>query len=283
MGWRGVLRSVSAASNRSRRANERAQRVRERAGTKLDAIEDRIDRETARDAEKIRQFEEKIRSRPVSHGALRFDAAERRFSFKPIADDSGALRWTIDIAMTCDAAKWSAALIVGPLTLKPLEICVSEYGVFLALESSRNSDGRAPKLLFKSDPARNRVYLATGGRAYQALEGTIDSPDIDGTVLLAFPLPRSDAQSGELIVQTEAGKVSVQLELLTAGWNALAAANESVSEKFARQCEEAFASTRGQIAETRQMLNQKASGCALVVGAFLVGVAAAIGNVIYQI
>lgn len=278
MGWRGVLRSMSAASNRSRRANERAQRALDRAGSKVDAIEGQIDREIARDTEKIRQFEEKIRTKPISHGSLRFNRAERRFVFKSIADDSGALRWTIDISLTCDAAQWSGALVVGTLTLQPLEVCISQYGVVIAMEASRNGDGRPPKLLFKSDPARNRVYLSTGGKVYQALEGTFDSPDIDRTVLVAFPLPASDAQSGDIIIQTEHGNVHAHL-VLSAGWSALAASNESVSEKFARQCEESLAPTRQQIAETRQMIHQKASGCALVVGGFLLSLTAVAGAI----
>jgi hypothetical protein len=271
MGWKGALRSFSAASNRSKRASEQAERSRDRAGARIDRIEGGIEAELARDRGKVEQFEAKLTARPITSGGLAFDAARSRWSFKALSDETGVMRWTLSVALDSDAATWSGPIAAGSLGLDPHAIAVSTYGVFVAFKRESTGTKKPPKLLYRSDPSRNQLYLTVEGVNYRAIEGTLDSPDIDGIGIVAFPLPDSDAPNGEIRLQTDAGTVSATVTMAQGGWRSLAAAESSLAKRFEEQADAVLAETRGQIEATRAKIAQKSSGCALVVAAFLLG------------
>ncbi len=273
MGWKGALRSISAANNRAKRAQERAARTREKASTQIDRIEDRLEVELARDRARVEQFEAKTTARPITAGGLTYDPKADRWAFKQISDDTGAMRWTLNVALSSDRATWSKPIVLGALSLAPCAIAVSAYGVFVAFKCEVSGSNKRPKLLFRSEPTRNRLYLTVGDVNYRAIEGTIDSPDIDGVGVVAFPLPSSDSLTGEVRLLTDDGTLSTEVSLQT-GWRTLASAEDSLAKLFEKHADAALAETRRQIADTRQKISQRSSGCAIFVGALMLGATA---------
>jgi hypothetical protein len=267
MGWKGFIRSASAASRRAQRETESRSRKIAKASDKLDRIEERLDHEVARDMDRVRQFEAALRERPISAGALKYEVRDSKWNFKPLSDQTGELRWSLGVSFASDSANFGTPLEFSGVKLLPTSIAVTTYGVYVAFVRQGTAK-RSAKLLYRSEPARNRIYLSVDGKNFRALEGTLDSPDIDGNVIVAFPLPQSDASVGEIRISDDGAPISMQVRL-SESWSSLAGRTQSIVDQFEAQANQAFAGHRKQIEQVRGKLKSN-SGCSVVIGSLLV-------------
>lgn len=267
MGWKGFLRSASASGRRVQRESESRSKRTAKASDKLDRIEERLDQEVSRDMDRVRQFEAALRERPISAGGLKYEVQDSKWNFKPLSDQTGELRWSLGVSFASDPAEFGPPLEFAGVKLSPTAIAVTTYGVYLAFVR-QGAAKRSAKLLYRSEPARNRIYLSVDGRNLRALEGTLDAPDVDGNVIVAFPLPPSDACAGEIRISDDGAPISMQVGL-SESWSALAGKTRSIVDQFEVQANEAFAGHRKQIEQVRSKLKAN-SGCSVVIGTLLI-------------
>jgi hypothetical protein len=152
----------------------------------LGRMDDRIDTEVFKDKAKVQQFESRLREKPISLCGLNYSLHDKRWSLKPIVDDTGNFKWTVAASYENDQVDFGSALVDGDLKLEPIAAAVTSTGIYVAFRRSGTTK-RAQKILFRNDPSRNRLFITIDGRNYRALEGTVDQPDIDGISIAAFP------------------------------------------------------------------------------------------------
>ncbi len=193
MGWRGVLRSAIAASRATERDRQRRTNAASRAHDRIDRIVDSLETETERDLDKLRRLEEKIHAKPISASGIQYDPETRRWAFKQLGDNTGQLKWTLNLALTSDAISADSPIIDAGRTYELLAASATRWAVFAAFKVSTNiANGRATKLFNKTNPLANKVLLTSNGVSHRALEGQLDLElpiPGNGIAIIAFPLP----------------------------------------------------------------------------------------------
>lgn len=195
MGWRGALRSAIAASRAAERDSQRRARALQRGHDQVDRVVDRLNAEVERDMEKLGRIEERLYVKPLSASGIHYDAETRRWAFEKMGDQTGGLKWSLDLGFPSDSVAATKTVVDGVRSYEFVDLAATRWGVFVAFRVSNVEEGSRPTKLFnKSNPSENRLFLQSGGTRYRALEGQIDKavPAPGGDIaLVAFPLPKS--------------------------------------------------------------------------------------------
>lgn len=215
MGWRGVLRSAVAASRAADRDSQRRARAVQRGHDRIDRLMDGLDTEVERDLERLRKFEEKIYIKPLSASGISYDPRTRGWAFKPLRDDTGKLKWSLDLELQSEGTPSSGSATEAGRTFEVIEVTATRWAVFVACRISTAFDGgKCTKLFNKTNPSANRLTLVSGGVRYRALEGQLDM-DIpipgEDIALVAFPLPKvcGDDLAIEFLFKSGASRIPV--------------------------------------------------------------------------
>src|SRR5688572_14813927 len=176
-------------------------------------------------------------SHPFSAGGLKFDGT--RWSFKSLSDQTGSMRWTLNTTFGSDAAVWSGDLDLPGVKLHPEAIAVSSYGIFVAFSSSVAPGKKPPKLLHRSDRRRNALLIEFAGKETVALEGTVDTPDIKGLGVVAFPLPETIGRTFRIAAVLASGRHTIDVEL-EADPSTLSAESKNMVDQFDSQVRSAL-------------------------------------------
>lgn len=190
MGWRGAMRSAAAAQRRSQRQSERQVSQITRLADGIDREMEKFDAEQRRDLAKMAEAEQRMTERPLSAGGLTFDRSRGVWSFKEIADRTGACTWSLVMELTSAQDHFIGdAVVNGARSYRAIALAFSRWGTFVAFEvAACSSVGKPRKLFTKSDPTKNRLFLRCGATLHQAIEGDLDRDLIGaGVVIAAFP------------------------------------------------------------------------------------------------
>lgn len=204
MGWRGVLRSVAAASRAADRERQRGDRALQRGHDQIDRVVGKLDAEVERDLQKLQRFEEKLRAQPLSASGLRYES-DGQWVAKQLRDDTGMITWKMDLGIKSDGFSGGGAVADANRTYELVALAATRWGVLTAFRVSVAAVGvpqRPTKLFKRADPGTNRLVLVCNGVLYRALEGQLDRDVPAGAsefALVAFPLPK-DA-SADLSIQ----------------------------------------------------------------------------------
>lgn len=157
----------------------------------VDRIVNKLDSEMERDLNKVAQLEEKIFAKPVSFGEAKYDPKSDMWKFRTLVNDTGQLKWKLDVSFRSDATTSGAIVNDGKRTYELIAIAITRWGVLLAFQISDDGQSKSTKLFNKTDPLKNKVFTNIGDKAFQAIDGNLDlelSSATPATGVAAFPL-----------------------------------------------------------------------------------------------
>lgn len=180
MGWRGAMRSLSAAARRAEREQQRQANQEARLHRKAQSLLDSLSHEAERSLRKVEAFEEKIYQAPVKTLKLRYDESDA-WICQPLVEQTRQLSYSIGPRFVSDAVSF------GPTTIEfegrlfsLLAFCATEYATFVAIaveNSKRPGAGRkSRRILNKSNPEESSVFLISDEQVFYAFDGNIDGP-----------------------------------------------------------------------------------------------------------
>lgn len=261
MGWRGVTRSLIAASRAAERENARRTNAINRARQNIGRISDRLDSEIRRDLEKVGLLDIKMAEKPITFGEIAFrpdtnDCYSRRF-----ADNKGAIKWSFALKFTPEVAV-SGVVEDGCRIYELMAAMLTRWGVVLAFRISVRGSGRSTKLLSKSNPANNKIFLIADGVAYRAIDGDLDTQLPPGTSshgVVAFPLPPGEPLDLAVDLVLRGGSSRLQIPAFPDAAFDKARNEPSLVDMVKSEFEKATASTRADVASAHAELDEKAS------------------------
>lgn len=185
MGWKGTLRSMNAASRRTRLAAERRSRavsqIQSRATTTLAALS----REIEKEIDRIEKYEEKVSTQPSKTLGLEHDA-QTGWTTTPFKEQTGKLTYTVKYTppSITDAVFEPQAVDIGGVQISPRALSVSQYFTAIAFDATASADGggRILKLTFPKNPESSRIALASPtGDVFTPLDTNLDGRLFAGT------------------------------------------------------------------------------------------------------
>lgn len=281
MGWRGVTRSLIAASRAAERENARRANAINRARRNVDKVSDRLDSEIHRDLEKIGLLDIKMAEKPISFGEIAFRPETNDCYSRQFADNKGAIKWSFALKFTPEVAV-SGVVEDGCRTYELTAAVLTRWGIVLAFKISLSGSGRSTKLLSKSNPANNKIFLIADGIAYRAIDGDLDMQLPPGTSnhgVVAFPLPPGEPSDLAVEFVLRGGSSRLQIPAFPDAAFDKARNEPSLVDMVKSEFEKATASTRAEVASAHAELDEKAStGGGWWWVAILVGVIVLIGT-----
>jgi hypothetical protein len=237
-----------------------------------------VDAEFEREMQKVASLEDKIRAKPILASGIQYDTAADSWFMKRFGDEAGTIKWGLRLEFTPANATFGDAVCGGNRTYHLLSVACTKWAVYAAFELSANtSQEKTTKLLSRTDPTRNRVFLISSSSRLQAIEGTLDlelfgpHPAVG---LVAFPVPQGSAKnvSIEFVFKSGPGRIPIlfgdedvfQRESMSDGLV------EAVRNLLGTH----LASFKGDAEKTKEEIGRMAarrSGCLLLVILFFLG------------
>lgn len=142
MGWKGTLRSISAAGNRARRESERREREASRALGKLE-------RSSEEALTKVKSFETRLQSNPIRALDLKY-VKDTGLQSKPIDIDVGLFSGSLDLKIQGAGPNPVESLETlespeGSLSVRPLNFLLTRWATLVPFEVSHNSPEFHPR------------------------------------------------------------------------------------------------------------------------------------------
>jgi hypothetical protein len=147
-------------------------------------------------------------------------------------------------------------------------VAVTRWCALIAFRVTSLSGDRPTKLLNKTNPANNKVFLITDGVPNQALDGDLDAQiptDSSVVAIAAFPLPAGEPSELSIEFLFKAGAVRIPLPSLAPTTFAEARTAPTLVDIVKAKLTEATAETRAEIAATRTELEKRASSSSALV------------------
>jgi hypothetical protein len=270
MGWRGVLRSMAAASRAAERDRQRREQAVQRAHDQVDKTVDRFDQEVERDVAKIAAIEQKVLAKPLTASGIAYNPETQRWSFKEIVDNTGQLTWKLALEFSSDQVVADKAVADGPRAYELIAFAATRWASYAAFRVSISAVGPATRLFNKTNPANNRVFLTSTGTSHRAIEGQldVDVPIPGSTIaLVAFPPFKSAAVDLSIDFLLKGGTARMQLSAPSQTLFSHAAATPSLVERFRTKMSERVDDVHGQARNTKakiEKLRNSGSGCLVV-------------------
>lgn len=156
MGWKGTLRSVSAASKRAARESEKQTNAANRGHSKIDKNIDQI-------ISKAASFETKLASDPIKTLGLRYDE-HAGFTSQPFELSSELFNGSINLVQSSSSNDVSFSprqFTTDNFSITPLDFLFTRWGAILAVKiENLDEDYRIKTPWFKkSDPHSSAIYL----------------------------------------------------------------------------------------------------------------------------
>jgi hypothetical protein len=251
-----------AASRAAERDSQRRQRAFQRGHDQIDRIVDRLESEIERDLEKIRKIEARILANPISASGMRYNEQDRRWSLKELADNTGNIKWSLDVNFGADAIASDTSITNGGRIYDLIAAAATRWAVFVAVRVTAASNGRPTKLFNKRDSTANKVILKSGGVLYRALEGQLDIElPIPGSdvAIVAFPLPKGQAADVAIEFLLKNGTSRMPLRVENASLFAEALTSKTLVEQAREKFEAQTAPVKAQATEVKADLVKKAN------------------------
>lgn len=262
MGWRGVTRSLVAASRAAERDRIKRANAIERAQRQVDRVADSLDSELARDLDKVARAEQKLTSKPVTLGGASYQPADDQWSLKRLADETGKLTWSAQITFKSDATSSGSVVSDRGRTYEFVALAATRWCVLVAFRVSSTSDERPTKLLGKTNPTANKVFLIADGSSQQAMDGDLDAQiaiDSSSIAVVAFPSPSGEPAELSIEFHFKDGASRISLPTLAPQTLTNARIAPTLVDIVKAKLGEATASTRSEIEATRAELQERAS------------------------
>lgn len=273
MGWRGALRSLSAANNAAQREQKKRLNAAARAHGQIDRLIGQVERELEGEVAKVAELENKIRLKPLSASGMTFDPSTGRFNLKKIGDDKGKIIWEAQVGFDSDPATWTPGVVDGARGYQPIAITTTRLGVFVAFMVSQIAEGpKATKLFSKTDASKNAVFLNVNGHRYQAIEGQLDLPlfgPAPAIALVGFPLPNLVFQAASIDFHFKAGPARIAIGFADPNIFLQPLTGQSLADQVRAMLEEQYHPARQQAEQLKAQIAAKAksSGCLIIVAA----------------
>ena len=278
MGWRGVTRSLIAASRAAERNRTRHSNAVHRASNTIDKASSRLESEIAREIERVLQLETKMVAKPITFGELTYSPVTNDWSSKRFADNTGAIKWSFALKFSVDAAI-HGTLDNGGQVYELMAMAATKYGVLLAFKITGAADGRPTKLLNKTSPAANKVFLIADGAAHRAIDGDVSSQVPIGSSLIAtiaFPLPPGEPADLSFEFALKAGPYRFKVPHLPPDTFLTARNGPSLVDTLKTELNNATADARTNLDSARSSLQRKSGS-----GAFWLLVLILVGLVVF--
>lgn len=193
MGWRGVTRSLVAASRAAERERVRRVNALERIQSQVDRVEYGLDSELARDLDKVARAEKKLANSPISSGGVRYQPADDQWALKPLSDETGKVTWSAQIAFKSAATSSGVVARDNGRTYELIAVAVTRWCVLVAFRVGNTMGSARPtKLLNRTNSINNKVFMIADGVSQRALDGDLDAQiptDSSAVAVVAFALP----------------------------------------------------------------------------------------------
>lgn len=287
MGWKGTMRSISAAGNRAARASERHSRAVSRIQSKAGSVLAALDSEVEKELQRIEKFEEKVSAHPVK--ALQLWYENGAWSTAPFKEQTGRITYSVQYKVPSqDVSFTPGAVEIGGVTITPRAISASQYFTAIAFDASpaAGEGGRVLKLVYPNKPEASRVAIASPtGEIFNPLDTNLDGRLFPGTtragivtfepftagvdwfeILFEAPPRKGQAEGDTVRVRVTAPTMSADMAACLAGPNIL----ENLTEQLRAQQQQAHANVAEQVKKATS------SGCSVVVALALLGTAAAV-------
>lgn len=262
MGWRGVTRSLVAASRAAERDRVKRANAIERAQRQVDRVADNLDSELARDLDKVARAEQKLTSKPVTLGGASYQPADDQWSLKRLADETGKLTWSAQITFKSDATSSGTVAADRGRTYELIAVAITRWCVLAAFRVSSTGDARPTRLLNKTNPTANKVFLISDGSSQQAMDGDLDAQiaiDSSTIAVVAFPSPSGEPSELSIEFQFRDGASRISLPSLAPQTFAKARTAPTLVDIVRSKLTEATTETRSEIAATRAKLEERSS------------------------
>lgn len=256
MGWRGVTRSLIAASRAADRAREKRARIVHRAQDKLEKDSDRMESEIRRELGRVSELEQKLRARPISYGQLEYNPKDGTWTSRQFGDNTGQVTWSFRVKLPTDS--YGDGLITEKgRDYELISIAVTRWFVLMAFRVTDAHSGRATKLLNKTNPGNNKVFLVADGVAIRAIDGNLDIDVPTGAsfvAAVAFPTPSGAPQNISVEFMLKEGPARIEYLRIPVSAFDIARTQESLLLAVEKKINEAMQKTRSTIASCKEEL-----------------------------
>lgn len=213
MGWKGTVRSIQAAGNRAKREQDKAERARYRAFTKVDRNVDQV-------MKKARSLETKLEQDPIKALSLTYVEGEG-FNSEPFAIQtelfSGTVSLTKDAGVTDEEVSFQPPRFDTITSfVQPLNILITSWGTIVAFKVGnddsdfqmrvgwvKKSDPRSSKILLLDEEESQYYYPFASSVSGQVIPG---HPRIGLIVFEPFRRPTSTIQLHFSDIQLQGGR-----------------------------------------------------------------------------
>ena len=136
MGWKGTMRSISAASNRAARASDRRSRAVSKIHSKAGSVLAALDAEVEKELQRIRKLEEKVCEQPIKALQLWYEGGGA-VQTAPFKEQTGRITYSIQYKPpTQDVSFEPGAVEIGGITITPRAVSVSQYFTAVAFDAT---------------------------------------------------------------------------------------------------------------------------------------------------
>jgi len=171
MGWKSFVRGSEARRKRSEKFNTS------------------LLNEGQKELNKIRNFEEKILTKPISGAGLNFFPPSR-WEMNGIEDHSGKITFSLQPTFPSDAFTFSADSVgFEKRNLKPISCCISQFGTYIAFNISYSSDvpgKKTTKIFSKTKPESSLIALRSGSQVWFPIDAKLDFQLIPNSIFVGL-------------------------------------------------------------------------------------------------
>ncbi len=248
MGWKSFVRSSEARRKKNEKFNTS------------------LVNEGQKELNKIRNFEDKILTKPISGAGLKFFPPSR-WEMNGIEDHSGKITFSFQPKFTTDALTFSADSVgFEKRTLRLISCCISQFGTYLAFNISYSPDvpgKKTTKLFSKTKPECSLIALRSGSQVWFPIDAKLDFQLIPNSIfvgLVAFEPFSEPVNSFEIVfIPSDTSKDDDPEPLIiTVSGNALP---EAISKA---NSEKSIMSTFQEQLDSKIKANLSKSGCMII-------------------